>query len=90
VRIQSLRSGDAADRQLLCTTEEHGVPHFHAYYAEHNSSIAIDTLEVLGGSLPHRVLVLVRKWAVLHRGELHANWERARSDSPLKSIDPLP
>lgn len=70
--------------------EEHGVPHFHAHYAEHDSSIAIDTLEVLGGSLPRRVLALVQAWATLHRDELRANWERARSDAPLESIDPLP
>jgi hypothetical protein len=36
--------------------EEHGLPHFHARYAEHDASIAIDTLEILGGSLPRRAL----------------------------------
>jgi hypothetical protein len=70
--------------------EEHGVPHFHAHYAEHESSISIDTLEVLGGSMPGRVLALVRQWARLHRDELQANWERARRDHPLKTIAPLP
>jgi hypothetical protein len=40
--------------------------------------------------MPGRVLVLVRKWAMLHRDELNANWDLARSDSPLKTIDPLP
>jgi hypothetical protein len=70
--------------------EEHGVPHFHAHYAEHDASISIDMLEVLGGSLPDRVLNLVRRWAKLHRDELSANWERARNEDPLESIDPLP
>lgn len=70
--------------------EEHGVPHFHAHYAEHDSSISIDTLEILGGSLPRRAFFLVRRWAMLHRDELYANWERARRDNPLASIDPLP
>lgn len=70
--------------------EEHGVPHFHVHYAEHDSLIAIETLEILGGSLPRRALVLVRKWAALHRDELRANWERARDEDPLASIDPLP
>jgi hypothetical protein len=70
--------------------EEHGVPHFHAHYAEYEASISIGTLKILGGSLPGRVLALVRQWARLHRDELHANWERARRDYPLKAIAPLP
>ncbi|HET7485588.1 MAG TPA: DUF4160 domain-containing protein [Solirubrobacterales bacterium] len=70
--------------------EEHGIPHFHARYAEHDASIAIDELDVLQGSLPFRKLALVREWADLHRDELRANWERARSEQPLISIEPLP
>lgn len=69
---------------------EHGVPHFHVRYAEHDASVAIETLEVLGGSLPGRALSLVREWAILHRDELAANWERARTEDPLEEIDPLP
>ena len=44
---------------------EHGAPHFHAIYAGHDASIAIDSLEVLAGSLPDRALRLVREWADL-------------------------
>lgn len=69
---------------------EHGVPHSHARYAEHDASVAIDTLDVLEGSLPNPALGLVRKWAGLHRDELTANWERARCKDPLEEIDPLP
>jgi hypothetical protein len=47
--------------------EDHGRPHFHAHYAEHDASVAIDTLEILGGSLPRRALALVREWAAHHR-----------------------
>jgi len=39
---------------------EHGVPHFHARYAGQEASVAIETLEVLAGSLPERALRLVR------------------------------
>jgi hypothetical protein len=70
--------------------KEHGLPHFHARYAEYDASVAIETLEVLGGSLPGRALNLVREWASLHRDELSANWERARAEAPLEEIDPLP
>jgi hypothetical protein len=69
---------------------EHGVPHFHARYAEHDASVAIDTLDVLEGSLPRPTLGLVREWAELHRDELTANWERARDKDPLEEINPLP
>ena len=31
---------------------EHGVPHFHGLYAGQDASIAIDSLEILAGSLP--------------------------------------
>jgi len=49
---------------------EHGVPHFHALYAGREASIAIETLEILAGSLPDRAVRLVREWARLHRAEL--------------------
>jgi hypothetical protein len=61
-------------------------PHFHARYAEHDASIAIDDLDILQGSLPQKTL----KWARLHRDELEANWIRARSGRPLLWIEPLP
>ena len=44
---------------------------------------------VIAGALPRRALVLVAEWAVLHEDELAANWERARQDEPLESIDAL-
>jgi hypothetical protein len=44
---------------------------------------------VLAGSLEPRALQFVREWAVLRRGEILANWERARRNEPLLGIDPL-
>jgi hypothetical protein len=52
--------------------------------------MAIETSEVLAGSLPRRALKLVREWASLHRSELVVNWERARAEDPLEEIEPLP
>jgi hypothetical protein len=54
---------------------EHGVPHFHAVYAEHRASIAIESREILGGALPDRAYRLVCEWAELHRDELMDNWQ---------------
>lgn len=68
---------------------EHGVPHFHAIYAGQDASVAIETLEVLAGSLPERALRLVREWGTLHQAELEADWQRARDGQPLERIAPL-
>jgi len=69
---------------------EHGVPHFHAYYGEYEASVAIDSLELLAGSLPTRALRLIRTWAALHEEELLENWNRAKREEALANIEPLP
>lgn len=69
---------------------EHGIPHFHARYGDFEASIAIESLEMLAGSLPPRASRLVRQWGELHRVQLLANWQRALREEALESIDPLP
>lgn len=69
--------------------DDHAPPHFHARYAGHAARIAIETHEVLAGSLPPRALALVVEWAALHRDELLADWRLARADLPLSKIEPL-
>jgi hypothetical protein len=69
--------------------DDHLPAHFHARYAEHRAKVAIDTLELTDGDLPRRALALVLEWAVLHRDELRANWQRARDRLPLEPVDPL-
>ena len=64
---------------------DHPVAHFHAYHAGRRASVSADG-DMLAGSLP---LQFVREWAVLRRGEILANWERARRNEPLLGIDPL-
>lgn len=63
---------------------------FHARYAEFEARIAIDDAMILSGLLPPRATALVREWAAQHRAELAANWERASTEQPLATIDPLP
>jgi len=53
---------------------EHGIPHFHAEYGEHEAKISIETLSILEGSLPSRVYGLVVEWASMHRVEIKDNW----------------
>jgi hypothetical protein len=69
--------------------DEHNPPHFHARYGQFWAAIRVDSLEVLEGKLPPRVLGLVVEWASLHKKELMINWEKARNDKPLKKIRPL-
>lgn len=38
---------------------EHNPPHFHAEYNEYNAAISINTLGVIEGKLPSKVLSLV-------------------------------
>jgi Domain of unknown function (DUF4160) len=49
---------------------DHGIPHFHVYYAEEQASFSIDGLEMLEGKFPRRAARLVREWARMHRNEI--------------------
>lgn len=69
--------------------DDHGPPHFHVYYQDHEAVLRIDTLEVFRGELPRRALVLVLEWALAHRPELRSNWNRAENGEPLSPIAPL-
>lgn len=68
---------------------EHVPPHFHVEYAEYKAEIGIETLEILKGIVPRRVLALVLEWAALHRSELLADWELCRSHQEPKQVQPL-
>lgn len=67
---------------------EHGLPHFHAVYAEYKITVEIASATVRG-EFPPRALRLVLEWAELHKQELLEDWERARRREPLERIPPL-
>jgi len=69
--------------------KEHAPPHFNASYSGHEAAYGMDSLEVVHGSLPARANALVLEWASLHRGELQANWDRARKGRKPDKIEPL-
>jgi uncharacterized protein DUF4160 len=69
--------------------QEHNPPHFHARYNEFEAAILIDTLGVMQGELPPRVLSLVIEWAMLHQAELLENWKTLRSTGKFRRIEPL-
>ncbi len=69
--------------------KDHGPPHFHALYAEHEALIHIQELRVLRGSLPRRAMALVLEWAAEHRDELAENWELCSQLQTPRAIEPL-
>jgi len=69
--------------------EEHNPPHFHARYGEYEGLFLINELMMSEGNLPKKVKNLVLEWADEHRVELMEDWNLARSEQPLKKIEPL-
>ena len=68
--------------------EEHGLPHFHAVYAEYGISVEVES-GIVYGIFPTRALRHVLEWAALHKAELLANWDLARQGKPIRRIAPL-
>jgi hypothetical protein len=68
--------------------DDHGPPHFHAVYGEHEAKVDIRTGAVVG-RLPQRALRLVMEWYPRHEHELLDAWHLAADRKPLKRIDPL-
>jgi hypothetical protein len=69
--------------------DDHPPLHFHVQYGEYKAKIQIDTLSIIGGSLPGRALGLVVEWASLHRDELLDRWHNAENNQELLKIQPL-
>jgi hypothetical protein len=62
-------------------------PHFHASYQEFEALVAIETGEVVAGSLPRKPARVVRRWALDRRAELMANWQRG---ADLEAMEMIP
>jgi hypothetical protein len=68
---------------------EHNPPHFHAEYSEYKASIEIESLELMAGKLPPKVMSLVVEWAQNHQEELMRNWNTIRDTGKYHKIEPL-
>ena len=55
--------------------KEHGLPHFHALYAEYNGVFDIESLEMIEGDLPNRAQRLIKEWAEMYHDDLIAMWK---------------
>jgi len=68
---------------------EHNPPHFHAKYNEFVALISIDSLSILSGHLPPRVMGLVIEWAVINRDALLNQWNRGIQYEEFEKLEPL-
>ena len=69
--------------------DDHGAPHFHAYYGADEVVVLIEGPGIRDGKLPPRALGLVMEWASLRQDELSCCWDEARAHVPLSKIPPL-
>ena len=69
--------------------DDHAPPHFHAEYNEYKASISIQTLGIIEGKLPSRVLSLVIEWAQEHQEELLNDWSSIKETGKYEKIKPL-
>lgn len=68
---------------------DHNPPHFHVEYNVFEASVLIETLGILEGRLPPKVLSLTVEWASQHQVELRENWENIRASGSYRRIEPL-
>ncbi len=75
---------------ILMYFDDHNPPHFHVRYAGSKAIVDIETLKIIGGSLPARAERFVAEWATDHRSELRENWDLCTKRLQPKPIAPLP
>ncbi len=68
---------------------EHNPPHFHAEYGEYEALIDINSMGIVSGKLPSRVLGMVVEWASMNQSQLKREWNKARNMESLGKISPL-
>ena len=69
--------------------DDHAPPHFHAEYAGSEAVIEIASLEIIRGKLPRGAAILVKEWALQHRGELMEDWKLCEQLQTPNKIMPL-
>ncbi len=76
-------------RMYFYDNQQHHLPHIHAEYQGHKAVFAIDSGEIIEGSLPRKQLRLMQAWIELHQDELIADWQLAVNGEPPVKIAPL-
>ena len=70
-------------------TKQDKLPHIHVKYQEDEVIVSIPEGGVLEGGIPASKMKLLQAWIELHKDELLADWELARTGQQLFKIDPL-
>lgn len=65
---------------------DHPPPHIHVLYRGFKAIVAIETGDLIAGSLPAGALRRLRPWVQGHRAELLGNWARAERKVPLEYV----
>ena len=69
--------------------EDHSPPHFHAVYGDYAAAFSIDSLKIIEGNLPPRIIGLVVEWASANQVKLQENWKLIQKSQKFKKIKPL-
>jgi hypothetical protein len=67
----------------------HSMPHFHAFYGEHQAVFSIPDAELIAGSFPRKQARIVQAWAAIRESELERAWERAVNAEDPGRIAPI-
>ncbi len=76
-------------RMFFRDTDQHHLPHIHAEYQGEVSVFAIETGEMLAGSMQKSKVKLVDAWIEIHREELLADWKLASNGQNVFKIKGL-
>ena len=69
------------------TEARHQRPHIHLTYGEYQASVALDTLEVLAGSLPAARLGEALAWIAEHREVLTEMYQQRFTPGAIQVIE---
>ena len=70
-------------------TDQHHLPHIHAEYQGDIAVFAIETGEILAGTMKKSKIKLVDAWIEIHREELIADWQLAANGHNVFKIKGL-
>jgi hypothetical protein len=76
-------------RMFFRDTDQHNLPHIHAEYQGVMAVFAIETGELLAGSMHKSKIKLVDAWIEIHRDELMADWQLAANGQKVFKIKGL-
>jgi hypothetical protein len=67
----------------------HHIPHIHVKYQGEWAVFSILDGNIIEGDFRSENVKLVQAWILIHKEELLANWELAKTGQPIFKIDPL-